>query len=155
MQANGIVEREEAPPPIATTLFRLTERGQALGPVLAALGAWGMPLLHPQKKGANFRTRNLKLPLQLYLTAASPGGKPLTLVLRTGDEPLTIRIAPGATVTQTGAAKNPDLVVTGDPHSVLGLLLKRIPLQQAASAGIRFEGVPALLDQVAVRYLPS
>src|SRR5260370_40611127 len=59
MEHNGVIFREDAPPPIATTLFHLTERGEALAPVLAAVGAWGMPLLEPNKAGAVFRSRNL------------------------------------------------------------------------------------------------
>src|SRR3977135_2149859 len=41
----GIVSREDAPPPIATTLFALTERGTELRPVLSELGKWGEPLM--------------------------------------------------------------------------------------------------------------
>jgi DNA-binding HxlR family transcriptional regulator len=36
----GVVFREEAPPPIATTLFRLTPRGVQLLPVLKDLTRW-------------------------------------------------------------------------------------------------------------------
>ena len=42
MQEAGIVEREEAPPPIACTLYRLTPRGRALQPVLEELERWGV-----------------------------------------------------------------------------------------------------------------
>jgi len=49
---NGIITREAAPPPIATTLFRLTPRGEALQPVLTALGEWGMPLLEDASEDA-------------------------------------------------------------------------------------------------------
>ncbi len=42
MQEAGIVEREEAPPPIARTLYRLTPRGRALQPVLKELERWGV-----------------------------------------------------------------------------------------------------------------
>src|SRR5438128_7184473 len=45
LEQAGIVEREEAPPPIATTLFCLTKRGKELEPVLMTLGRWGAPLL--------------------------------------------------------------------------------------------------------------
>ena len=45
MQEAGIVEREEAPPPIARTLYRLTPRGRALQPVLEELERWGVPLM--------------------------------------------------------------------------------------------------------------
>src|SRR5260370_666198 len=44
LEREGIVTREEAPPPIATTLFRLTPRGQELESILSELGRWGAPL---------------------------------------------------------------------------------------------------------------
>src|SRR5213075_1029468 len=45
LEEAGVVERVEAPPPVATTLFRLTDRGRELEPVVYALGRWGVPLL--------------------------------------------------------------------------------------------------------------
>ena len=47
----GVVVREEAPPPIATTLFRLTPRGAELRPVLESLVRWGMPLMAADNAG--------------------------------------------------------------------------------------------------------
>jgi DNA-binding HxlR family transcriptional regulator len=41
----GILSREEAPPPVATTLFTLTSRGAELAPLLQELMRWGMPLM--------------------------------------------------------------------------------------------------------------
>src|SRR3954452_4793893 len=43
LEAAGLVDRQDAPPPIATTLFRLTPRGEALRPVIDELGRWGFP----------------------------------------------------------------------------------------------------------------
>src|ERR1041384_6890848 len=43
LEVEGIVTKELAPPPVATTLFRLTPRGEALESVLVALGKWGAP----------------------------------------------------------------------------------------------------------------
>src|SRR6476469_7241140 len=37
LEEAGLLVREAAPPPVASTLFSLTERGRELGPVLAAL----------------------------------------------------------------------------------------------------------------------
>jgi DNA-binding HxlR family transcriptional regulator len=45
LEREGIVTREEAPPPIATTLFRLTPRGQELETIVFELGRWGAPLM--------------------------------------------------------------------------------------------------------------
>src|ERR1700694_237230 len=41
LELAGIIRRESAPPPIATTLFHLTDRGKELKPVVEALGRWG------------------------------------------------------------------------------------------------------------------
>jgi DNA-binding HxlR family transcriptional regulator len=41
LESAGLVRREEAPPPVATTLFHLTEAGLQLDPVLRAIGLWG------------------------------------------------------------------------------------------------------------------
>src|SRR5215469_16858538 len=45
LEQADIVSREQAPPPVATTLFRLTERGEELKNVLFELGRWGVPLM--------------------------------------------------------------------------------------------------------------
>src|SRR5580692_12706806 len=45
LEQAGVVVREDAPPPIATNVFRLTPRGEELGPVLDALGRWGIPYM--------------------------------------------------------------------------------------------------------------
>ncbi len=44
----GVASRREAPPPIATTLFHLTPRGEELRPVLEDLTRWGLPLMTTQ-----------------------------------------------------------------------------------------------------------
>ncbi len=42
LESAGLVRREEAPPPVATTLVHLTETGAELEPVIKALGWWGI-----------------------------------------------------------------------------------------------------------------
>lgn len=42
MEADGLIERYDAPPPVGTTLFRLTGRGRELQGVVQALARWGM-----------------------------------------------------------------------------------------------------------------
>src|SRR2546421_4464549 len=44
LEEAGVVLREQAPPPIATTVYSLTVRGQELESVIYELGRWGAPL---------------------------------------------------------------------------------------------------------------
>src|SRR5947207_3653412 len=60
LEAAGLIEREDAPPPVATTLFRLTERGAALEPVISELGRWGLPLMRDDRPDDEFRGQWLR-----------------------------------------------------------------------------------------------
>ncbi len=43
LEAADLIRREDAPPPVATTLFHLTDAaGVQLRPVLGAIGQWGV-----------------------------------------------------------------------------------------------------------------
>jgi DNA-binding HxlR family transcriptional regulator len=45
LQRAGPVRRATLPPPAASTVYELTDRGRQLKPVLLALAGWGLPLL--------------------------------------------------------------------------------------------------------------
>src|SRR5436190_21477708 len=86
LEQAGVVEREEAPPPIATTLFRLTERGRALEPVVDRLGRWGTPFMVEPAGDDAFRAHWLTYPVQLFLDDQAPDRPPVKIELRAGDE---------------------------------------------------------------------
>jgi len=72
MESIGLVKRIEPSPPVATPLFRLTDRGQELKPVISALGAWARPTLDSRRRGEDFRSHWLALPLGLHLVDRCP-----------------------------------------------------------------------------------
>ncbi len=47
LEAAGLVARRRLPPPAASTVYELTDAGNGLRPVLAALAHWGARLLGP------------------------------------------------------------------------------------------------------------
>src|SRR5258707_3570992 len=57
LEAAGIITAESAPPPVATTLYRLAERGEALLPALQELVKWGAPLLAHADETDEVRSR--------------------------------------------------------------------------------------------------
>src|SRR5215471_2799556 len=72
----GVIAREDAPPPVATTLFRLTPRGEQLRPVLDDLTRWGLPLMTKQNQRDAVRSQWLADALELMLTYLQPGAPP-------------------------------------------------------------------------------
>jgi len=148
LERAGVTTRKEAPPPVATTLFHLTDRGRALDPVIRALGIWGSPMLANASDDDVFQTHWLKYPLEIRLADHEPDRPPATIQVRTGDEPLVIEIADGAVRTRLGTEDEPDAVVSGPHRLVLGLLAGRLTLSQARRGGLRFQGDDAVLGRV-------
>jgi len=149
LEERGIVTREEAPPPIATTLFRLTPRGEALKPVLAALGQWGAPLLAQAPEHAPFLTHWWVLPLERYLTDHAPELPSVTLEIRTGDQPIHIQTIDGAVRAQPGPADDPDAVLSGPPPLIADVLVYGLDLTTARAKGLDFQGDPQAVRRVA------
>lgn len=147
LEEAGIVRREAAPPPIATTLFRLTARGDALEPVLREVGRWGGPLLAKRVDNEAFRSHWLALPAKAHMKDRKPDRPPVILEVRAGDEPFVIETVDGVVRTRVGSASNPDAVLTGPPDLVVGVLTGRIDVADA-SAGLKYEGDPKVLRRL-------
>jgi DNA-binding HxlR family transcriptional regulator len=142
LEDNGIVSRELAPPPIATTLFRLTPRGRELEPVLGALGRWGEPLLADTPGGAAFRSHWLCLPLQLHFAEHAPVRPAVTIEVRVTDQPITVETVDGKVRVRPGPATRPDATITAPPPVALDLLMGALDLDGAVARGLEFQGDP-------------
>lgn len=140
MEDAGLVSRDQAPPPVATALFRLTPRGRDLEPVIRTLGAWAGPLMRDWTPDQAFRSRWLALPVEFSLTDRTPKRPPVTIEVRTGDQPMLIQTVHGGVKARPGSAPNADAVVTGPPHLVMGVLSGRVPLASARAKGLHFRG---------------
>jgi DNA-binding HxlR family transcriptional regulator len=151
LEQAGIVRAEAAPPPVATTLFQLTERGRQLEAALEELGRWGGPLLGEVADDDAFRTHWLGLPARVLLTDWSPERPPVSIELRAGDRPLVVETTGGGIVTRPGPAERPDLVLTGPPDLIVAVLTGRLGLAEAGTRGLRHEGDPAALQRVRPR----
>jgi DNA-binding HxlR family transcriptional regulator len=148
----GVVAREEAPPPIATTLFRLTPRGEELRPVLEGLVRWGIPLMTEQDPDDAVRSHWLAWAIELMLTDHDPDAGAMTVLVDTGDEPILIEARDGGIGTRAGGAvdrdASADATLRGEPRPVLGLLLGILDLKGAKALGVSYRGDPAVLDRL-------
>lgn len=144
----GVIAREDAPPPIATTLFRLTPRGEQLRPVLEDLTRWGLPLMTEQRPGDAVRSHWLAWALEQMLVDRGTDASAIAVQIVTGDEPIVIEIGGGAVHSRLGRVDDADVTLTGPPMPILGLLLGLRSLPDAEASGVEYEGNPAVLDRV-------
>lgn len=148
LEAGGVVSREEAPAPVATTLFRLTERGGALRGIIESLVEWGTELVARPMGQEHFRGHWLVLPLELALRDNAPKERPVTLEVRAGGETVVVEAADGSVRVRLGPAAPADAVVSGSPSLILGLLTGRLELREARSRGLLFEGSEGVIERV-------
>ena len=148
LEKAGLVSREAAPPPVATTLFHLTPRGKELEPVIAALGRWGAPLLAENSGKDTFCDHWVVLPLRLYVRDKFPRERPVRIGLRAGGELVTIEtVGDGSVRVQSGKASDPDAAIEGMPHLILALLTGKTSLANAKAKGLRYSGDVKVLSR--------
>lgn len=148
MEKAGVVRSWAAPPPVATTLFSLTERGEALRPLLEELGRWGAPLMGVPQPSNVFRSHWLVFPFDAYLADSAPHDGPIAIEVRAGDEPMLIETVDGRVRTRRGTVEKPDAILEGRPGLILGLLAGRFDLAEARRRGLTFKGSRKALTRV-------
>lgn len=144
----GLVRREAAPPPVATTLYHLTEDGRELEPAIRALGRWGVRFMIQPTGDEEFRNHWLTFPVSEFLSDSDPGGGPLEIEVRTEDGPAVIEVTGGEVNTRLGAGSSPDLVLEGPPSLMLGVLSGRLSIGEARRRGLRSKGDSSVLQRL-------
>lgn len=144
LEAAGLIRREDAPPPVATTLFHLTEAGAELRPVLDALGRFGVRYMTGPGESDQFRGHWGSI----FLHDGDPGGPPVSLEIRTDSNPVVIEVSGGLVSTRAGTAAAPDLVLHGEPHLILALFSGQLTVAQVTDRGLEIGGDLSVLLRV-------
>jgi DNA-binding HxlR family transcriptional regulator len=147
LESAGVIRREEAPPPIATTLFHLTETGEELTPVLDAFHRWGLRYMVDPPSGDAFRSQWFAFSVR-SLHDNDPDGPPVSIELRTASSPVVVDVANGEISVRLGAALAPDLVLAGEPRLMLGMFNGLLTPAAAADLGLEFSGDAAVLHRI-------
>ena len=150
LEDRGLVRREAAPPPVATTLYELTDAGRELEPVLLALGRFGMRFMPGPTGDEEFRSHWLAFPVSEFLRDGDPEGPPASIEVHTGDRPAVIQLGAGGISVRLGTVSAPDLVLDGDAPTLLGVLFGGLELPEARKLGLRVKGSTAVLRRLQV-----
>jgi DNA-binding HxlR family transcriptional regulator len=140
LEEDGLIAREDAPPPVATTLYALTAEGRSLEPVLDALGEWGRPLMVAEHEGDVFRAHWLAYAAESFTADGDPEAAPAIVQLISGDKSAVIEVGGGEVRSRVGRNPDAELTLDGPPRLILGLITGMIDLGQATDAGLHATG---------------
>jgi DNA-binding HxlR family transcriptional regulator len=132
LEAAGVVRRGTLPPPAASKVYELTDRGAELEPVVLALGRWGS--VAPVPADAAIGIDAFVIALKTLYQPDGDGGR---FELLLGEHRFTLEPAAAALRVRRGAADDPDAVFTGEPGALAGWLWHGRPLAGATAAGDR------------------
>ena len=95
-----------------------------------------------------YRGRWLALPIGLFVSDRTPDEPPVTIELRTGEEAITVEAREGKVHTHPGTAEKPDLVLTGPPQLLVGVLTGQLDLATARARGLQTRGNAKILSRL-------
>jgi len=142
MQTNGIVAKTD------DDRYQLTDWGEGLHEIVSAVSGWASPLIDRIEDGDTFRSHWIAQPIAALFPDIDPTRPELTIEVRCGEEPMTMRSAKGRVTLRPGQAAAPDLVLTGPPDAAIGLLARRIDHAEAKTRGLTVTGNIRLLRRL-------
>jgi DNA-binding HxlR family transcriptional regulator len=134
LEAAGVIARATLPPPAASRVYELTDRGRELEPVLHALGRWGSRTPLPEA-GPRLGVDAAMVALPTLFSADRAGDLAAIFDLRLDGEPFTAVVQDGRLLVDRGAAAAPDAVIATTPGALAAVLWHDRSLRDAIAAG--------------------
>ena len=145
METDGIVEQIDAPAPIGTRLYGLTERGRELEDVVRALSKWGLStMIGGPGDGEAIQSQWIALLGGLTLSSSSPvwigiDGEGEQVSLQLDEQGFSIR---------RGIPGGADVTLAGTAHVIGGVLAGLITLAAAKKYGLKVTGRAELITEL-------
>ena len=123
LQAAGVIEKRELPPPAARTVFALTRDGRGLEPVFVALSRWGIHRLGPLAEDDEVPPA---IAMMSGLMAYAEPPEALAAAERRwtvhlGERSFPVRLARGRVRFEAAPSEEPDADVRMDPRALIEL----------------------------------
>ena len=141
----GLIEKEERPPPVPSTVYRLTALGAALEPPIMELARWGGRFLGAPRPAD---TLNIGWGL-LAMKRRYRGGLDGVVEFRIGERRFTLTFSPHYLRVEERPCEGPPLSVAGELESFQGWLFRGARLHELRTRGaLDVCGDEALLEAV-------
>ena len=137
LEAGGVVRKRKLPPPVASTVYELTEYGAGLEEAIHAIARWGARSLGPPESDdvSIPSGGSTRFPALLYPERAR--GLTETYVIGVDASTFTVRLEDGSLTVELGAADDADLVAHMDMPTVFALASGDVPDRRGGRAGPR------------------
>jgi DNA-binding HxlR family transcriptional regulator len=135
LEEDGIVRRRRLPPPAASTIYELTERGRELEPVLLGLARWGSPWMTRPPEGSVVRASWFALALKSLVGPTELAGIRADFELVAGDETIHVHVASGRLEVDASAVAQPDARLIADAGTMFRIASGNASLGEEVAAG--------------------
>ena len=128
LEARGLVRKVRLPPPASVQVYEATEWGLEAVPTIAALGRWAArsPLHDPSLRMSHV---SVIMSLQTLLSPALADGLSARIGFRFGDADYVTILRDGRLDVERGDVRGCDVVFTGAPSAVAGVIHGGAPFE--------------------------
>jgi DNA-binding HxlR family transcriptional regulator len=127
-----LVRRMVLPPPAASSVYELTEHGEALRPAVYELIRWGGRFLQPRRKGERVEPEWMRLALDALARRGASPRRRVVLRVREGRTEALVHVAGGRRGTTVSAGRGPaDATLVIDVQALLAVASGRLSLARA------------------------
>jgi DNA-binding HxlR family transcriptional regulator len=138
LEHDSLVEQRELPAPAARTVYRLTDEGLRVVPVLRALARFGLPFLADPEEGRVQPRMAVHGTLSALFDAAGAAGRDLLVRFDMEGEEQWLQVQGGELLAEAERGV-PDVTVAGSPAGLVAVC-RRGPAQTRKASGLRVEG---------------
>ena len=139
MESDGLVQKRRLPPPAASTVYELTERGRALEPVLLEMARWGRSLLPAEPQ--DLHPGWVAFALKIAFDASGAQDVELTCELCVDGQSYVVTIGDGQIAVNRGEDPRADARIETDGPTLYRLGNGELDLRAAIADGsLEFEG---------------
>ena len=118
LDEEGLIRQATLPPPAASAVYELTDRGRSLEPALLSLAEWGRPLLAESRPGDEFSVTGLMLAMKRAFQPETTKSDHLVIEYRVEGEVFQVRVDDGVFEIQQGTGWKPDVSIATDNNTL-------------------------------------
>ncbi len=150
LQRDGIVAREELPPPAARQVYELTDEGRDLADAIVPLVAWGTRRLGARKPGESFRAHWGALAMATFADREAAQEVSETYQYLVGRTAFHFIVEAGSIQLHYGRAHDPAVTIRTDEETWADLASGKTTGSAAAAAGsMQLTGDPEAVTRLA------